>query len=188
MVSHSIVQKVRKNFAIRETLVSRLRRGGTGGVTGALSLSSSSLAVSGAVSISSIDFFVGFGRPFVDERADSGGGCGDDTEDDGNGDDWLLDVAGDCEGVAGFVLVGSCGVALGLAGVDGGVVALATAEAVLSATVDLDFVLGFGDEIVCVAVEVVTADDACGDASRLRRTVLLGSLPAIVSWATCCSS
>lgn len=163
-------------------------------MTGALSLSSSSLAVSGAVSISSIDFFVGFGRPFVDERVEvGGGGGGDDTEDDGDGNDWLLDGAGDCDGVAGFVLVGSCGVALGLAGVDGeGVVVLATAEAVLSATVDFDFVLGFVDEVVCVAVEVVTADGACGDASRLRRTVLmgstLGSLPAIDSCATCCSS
>lgn len=64
-----------------------MRRGGTGGVTGALTLSSSSLAVSGAVSISSIDFFVGFGLPFVDDRVVFGGGGGDDAEDDGDGND-----------------------------------------------------------------------------------------------------
>lgn len=101
------------------------------------------------------------------------------------------DGEGDCDDVAGFVLVGSCGVALGLVGVEGAVVVWA-AEAVLSATVDFDFGLGFGDAIVCVAIEVVVADEACGDASRLRRIVLmgstLGSLPAIDSWATCCSS
>lgn len=164
-------------------MVSRLRRGGTGGVTGALTLSSSSLAVSGAVSISSIVFFVGFGRPFVDERVSGGGG--DDAEDEGDDNDWLLDVTGDCDGVAGFVLVGSCGVALGWVDVVGGVVVLTTAEAVLSATVDFDLVLDFEDEVVCVAVDAVTADVVCGDASRLRRTVLVGStlvsLPAIVS-------
>lgn len=56
-------------------------------MTGALTLSSSSLAVSGAVSISSIDFFVGFGLPFVDDRVVFGGGGGDDAEDDGDGND-----------------------------------------------------------------------------------------------------
>lgn len=101
-----------------------------------------------------------------------------------------MDGEGDCDGVvAGFVLVGSCGVALGLVGVDGTVVVL-VAEAVLSASVDFDFGLSFG---VCVAVEVVVVgDEAVGDASRLRRIVLmgstLGSLPAIDSWTTCCSS
>lgn len=99
-----------------------------------------------------------------------------------------MDGEGDCDGVAGFVLVGSCGVALGLVGVDGTVVVL-VAEAVLSASVDFDFGLSFG---VCVAEEVVVGDEAVGDASRLRRIVLmgstLGSLPAIDSWTTCCSS
>lgn len=74
-------------------------------------------------------------------------------------------------------------------GIDGTVVVL-VAEAVLSASVDFDFGLSFG---VCVAVEVVVVgDEAVGDASRLRRIVLmgstLGSLPAIDSWITCCSS
>lgn len=90
VVSHSIVQKVRKSFAIRETLLSRLRRGGTGGVAGALAMSSSSLAVSGAVSMSSIVFFVvGFDWPFVDERVVVGGsgGGGDDAEDGCDGND-----------------------------------------------------------------------------------------------------
>lgn len=100
-----------------------------------------------------------------------------------------MDGEGDCDGVvAGFVLVGSCGVALGLVGVDG-TVAVLVAEAVLSASVDFDLGLSFG---VCVAVEVVVGDEAVGDASRLRRIVLmgstLGSLPAIDSWTTCCSS
>lgn len=99
-----------------------------------------------------------------------------------------MDGEGDCDGVAGFVLVGSCGVALGLVGVNGTVVVL-VAEAVLSASVDFDFGLSFG---VCVAEEVVVGDEAVGDASRLRRIVLmgstLGSLPAIDSWTTCCSS
>lgn len=66
-----------------------MRRGGTGGVAGALlAMSSSSLAVRGAVSISSI-VFVGFGRPFVDERVvvvgDGGGGL--DADDGGDGND-----------------------------------------------------------------------------------------------------
>lgn len=73
-------------------------------------------------------------------------------------------------------------------GVDGTVVVL-VAEAVLSASVDFDLGLSFG---VCVAEEVVVGDEAVGDASRLRRIVLmgstLGSLPAIDSWTTCCSS
>lgn len=88
-LAHSIVQKVRKNLAIRETLLSRLRRGGTGGVEGALlAMSSSSLAVSGAVSISSIVFFVGFDWPFVDERVVVVGGGSDlDAGDGGDGND-----------------------------------------------------------------------------------------------------
>lgn len=72
-------------------------------------------------------------------------------------------------------------------GVDG--TGVLVAEAVLSASVDFDFGLSFG---VCVAEEVVVGDEAVGDASRLRRIVLmgstLGSLPAIDSWTTCCSS
>lgn len=62
-----------------------MRRGGTGGVAGSLlAMSSSSLAVSGAVSISSI-VFVGFDWPFVEERVVLGGGL--DAEDDGDGSD-----------------------------------------------------------------------------------------------------
>lgn len=68
-----------------------MRRGGTGGVEGALlARSSSSLAVSGAVSISSIVFFVGFDWPFVDERVVVvvvGGGGGLDAGDGGDGND-----------------------------------------------------------------------------------------------------
>lgn len=54
-------------------------------MAGALELSSSSFAVSGAVSISSIVFFfVGLGRPFVDEGV---GDCGDGGVDAEDGDD-----------------------------------------------------------------------------------------------------
>lgn len=67
-------------------------------------------------------------------------------------------------------------------GVDGSVVVL-IADAVLSARVDFDWGLSFEDNVVCVAVMV--GDVSCGDDSRLRRDVLIGStlgcLPAIVS-------
>lgn len=58
-------------------------------MAGALAMSSSSLAVSGAVSMSSIVFFVvGFDWPFVDERVVGGsGGGGDDAEDGCDGND-----------------------------------------------------------------------------------------------------
>lgn len=107
-----------------------------------------------------------------------------------------VDEVSDCdEGLAGFVLVGCCGVALGVGSVgdgSGGVevvsVSLVTV-AVLGGTVVFD--LGLTDEVVCVAMEVVVGAVPDGDASRLRRIVLtgstLGSLPAIDSWATCCS-
>lgn len=163
------------------------------------SSSSSSLAVSGAVSISSIVFFFvvgGFARwPFVGERGDDGdlvvvvGGA----EDVGDGNDWLLvtavvvvrvDEESDCVGLAdGFVLVGCCGEAS--LGVGGEAVDLVTVP-VLGGTGVLDLVL------VCVAMDVVVVGALPGgDASRLRRIVLagstVGSLPAIDSWATCFS-
>lgn len=104
-----------------------------------------------------------------------------------------MDEESDCEGLAGLVLVGCCGVALrvgvgcGGGGVDA-TVALVTV-AVLGGTVVFDS--GLADEVVCMAMEVVVGAKPGGDASRLRRIVLtgstLGSLPAIVSWATCCS-
>lgn len=98
-----------------------------------------------------------------------------------------VDEESDCDGLAGFVLVGCCGVALGVC-LDG-TVDLVTVV-VLGVTVVFD--LGLADEVVCVAMEVVVRATPGGDASRLRRIVLtgstLGSLPAIDSWATCCSN
>lgn len=91
-------------------------------------------------------------------------------------------------GLAGFVLVGFCGVALGVGVVDDETGVLVTV-AVLGGTVVFD--LGLIDEVVCVAMEVVVGATHDGNGRRLRRIVLtgstVGSLPAIDSWATCCS-